>query len=171
MLAAQTSRWTPFEHQRRINEVERKLHLLKQETAYPDQSHLEQPRYTIIARLYLLATMIYLNRTAMHYSGDELQHRRLVEEALSLLKQVRAWEATWPFFIIGCETQSDSERSTVLQLSLAAHSDGRPGMNSWIKRMVEAFWNQNDLDTKQSLSYVDKLSAVIGACPFLPVFV
>lgn len=144
----------------------------KQDTARQDHvlSSERQLKTAAMVQIYLLAALIYLNRTAIHYSGGEIQHRRLVEEALSYLTQVQVWEVPWPFFIVGCEAQTDSQRKEVLRLSLAPQAEGRLDNAKWVQRMVEAYWNQDDLDTEHNLNYVDKMSAVISACPFLPVF-
>ncbi|KAI9707927.1 MAG: hypothetical protein M1820_004346 [Bogoriella megaspora] len=163
---------TPLEQRREINEIERRLRCFKQDISRQDQEFPnETPDKAItIVQLYLLAALLYLNRTAIQYSGDELQHRRLVDEALSHLTQVQVRDAPWPFFIIGSEARTDSQRRKVLQLSSMSQSDKQSDNTVWIQRMVEASWNQDDLDEEQSLSYTNKISAVISASPFLPVF-
>jgi hypothetical protein len=36
--------------------------------------------------------------------------------------------------------------------------------------MVEAVWNQHDLDTEDQVNYLAILDAVVGGVPFLPPF-
>ena len=172
LLRSKVSSYTSLDHQRHVNEIERRLRFFKENTARHNRGSLSETesKASTIVYLYLLAAFIYFKRTVLHYSGGEPQYRILVEEALTHLTQVQVWEAPWPYFVIGCEAQTDSQRILVLQRSQILHTSGRLENAIWMQRMVEASWTQDDLDTEQSLNYVDKISAVISTSPFLPVF-
>ena len=173
LLPSNVARYTPVEYQKKVNEIEISMRALRQNPV-PQNRGLPRGSKTknaAVDQLYLLSALIYLNKTAMQYSGDEIQHRRLVEEALSYLSEVQTSEAAWPLFIIGCEAQTDYQRSLVLEVPLRLQNDGLLDNAMWIRRLIESYWNQDDLDEEHNLSYVYKLSGVISACPFLPVFV
>jgi hypothetical protein len=76
----------------------------------------------------------------------------------------------WPFFIVGCEARTDLQRRRVLELASVTRRQGDSKRILSILHLIERFWSQDDLDTEQLLSYVDKLSTVISASPFLPAF-
>ena len=118
---------------------------------------------------YALAALIYLNKMGLNYSGDEVHHQRLVDEAFLLLIDIDFGEAAWPFFVVACEATSDLRRKTVLKAALKVESGRQYGNGPRLLRLIQAFWNQHDLSTEQTFNYVDNMSAVIGASPFLPV--
>lgn len=138
--------------------------------AQNEHSRNEVAEIDLLAQLYHTAALIYFNRAALRYTGAELHHKRLVDEALSLLEKVLAYEAPWPLFIIGCEARTDRQRRHVLQLFDAKIDGYWSGNMIQIRRMVEASWNQDDLHEEQSLEYLTKMSAVISSSPFLLQF-
>jgi hypothetical protein len=160
---------TSNERQKQVNELELKLRLVKSDIASHDRESPNGGQRTT-DQLYLLAALIYLNKMGLNYSGEELYHRRLVEEALQLLTNVQARDVPWPFFIVGCEARTDHQRRRVLELASATRRQGDSTRIPGLLQTIERFWSQDDLDTEQVLSYVDKLSTVISASPFLPAF-
>ena len=168
LLPSDVSPWSRHHHERQVSQIERRLHSF--ETKNLGGPSEGSSKAATIDQLYQLATLIYLNRSALQYSGEEIHHARLVDEALSKLLRVKVWEVPWPFFIIGCEAQTDSQRRQVLESSATLQAENPSDNATRVQKIVEAFWNQADLGTAQGLSYVDKMSAVITACPFLPIF-
>lgn len=173
LLPSNIAHWTAAQYQKKANEIETRLRALRERANQHPQraSNEHNHKSAMIEQLYLLAALIYLDKAVLDYAGDEVQHRILVEEALSYLHAVQIPEAPWPFFIIGCETQTDLQRQQVLRCSLLGGDGGVSDNALWIRRLLESYWNQDDLDVEHSLSYVQKLSGVISSCPFLPVFV
>lgn len=95
LLPSSVARWTAVEYQKKVNGIESGLRALRQHAGqYPQrQSNEDNHKSATVDQLYLLAAMIYLDRAVMEYAGDEVQHRILVEEALSRLNAVRIPEA------------------------------------------------------------------------------
>lgn len=161
------------EHQKRINELERQLSCVKLHTLDEERSTLDarENRMSTKVQLYRLAGLIYLHRAVKNYSGVELPHKRLVEQAFLALVKVRVHEELWPLFIVAYEVQTDIDRRRVLDFFSEAQRQRPTGNIAWVRRLVEAFWNQDDLDAeRQQLSYVTKMTAVISAVPFVPTF-
>lgn len=94
----------------------------------------------------------------------------MVEKAFLALVKVKAYEELWPLFIVACEAQTDFERRRILELFSEAQRQRQSGNIAWVRRMVEAFWNQNDLDAEQELSYSTRMTAVVSTAPFIPTF-
>ena len=155
--------------QKQVNELELKLRQVKSDTASQWFGSPNRGQRTT-DRLYLLAALIYLNRMGLNYSGDEPYHKQLVEEATQLLTDIQATEVPWPFFIVGCEARNDRERRTVLELASTTTRRGDSSRIPWLLEMIERYWSQDDLDTELVSGYVDKMSTVISASPFLPAF-
>ena len=124
-----------------------------------------------LVELYRLAALLYLNRAALKYSGHELKHRRLVEEALLLLGDLQVHQASWPLFIIACEAKTDAQRKEVLRLfpETAPRLYVKSSIDG-LRHMVQTCWNQDDLHADRGLDYTTKLSAVISSSKFLPPF-
>ncbi|KAL9618825.1 MAG: hypothetical protein Q9160_006484 [Pyrenula sp. 1 TL-2023] len=157
-------------HQKRVNELEQQLSCIK--LHIPDEDgRTADARESMIAmkvQVYRLAGLIYLHRAVKKYSGLELRHRQLVEQAFTAVAKVRV---LWPLFIVACEAQTDVDRRRILEVFDEGQRQWPTGNIAWVRRMVEAFWNQDDLDAEQQeLDYVTKMTAVVSAAPFLPTF-
>ncbi|KAH8807363.1 fungal-specific transcription factor domain-containing protein [Xylogone sp. PMI_703] len=132
---------------------------------------VESSRGTQMAELHQLAALIYLNRIMRGYSGEEYRHKRIVRESLLLLEKLEVCESPWPLFIIACEACEDAQRLTILKvLDKTQREQGWSNKFSLIQQLVEAIWNQSDLDECYEVDYATRMNAVISAVPFLPAF-
>jgi hypothetical protein len=162
---------TPLERQKQARHIELQLrsviYAVGDHDTRPDNSRCKAAK---VEHFFALAALIYLNKMALNYSGEELHHQRLVDEAFVHLNDIQISEAPWPFFVVGCEATNDSRRRTLLEAALEAESSGQYGNALRLLRLIQAFWNQQDLSSGQTLSYVDQMTAIISSSPFLPVF-
>jgi hypothetical protein len=130
-------------------------------------------RNTMVSDLHRLACLIYVNRAVHCVSGIEFRHRRLVREAILLLTEMVTCQHAWPLFIIGCEAFSDDQRLAILDIFEQSRQDRRRRSSHihFIQHLVEAVWNQHDLNTENQVDYLTILDAVVGGVPFIPLFV
>jgi hypothetical protein len=141
-----------------------------------DELHDPVPRpsepSTMITRLHRLASLIYTNRAIHRLSGAEFRHKRLVREGLLLLSKLETCQSAWPLFIIACEAVDDESRVAILNAFERSLQDRRRRSNHvhFIQHLVEAVWNQRDLDTEGQVDYMLIFDAVIGGVPFTPPF-
>lgn len=120
--------------------------------------------------LYRISTLVYLNRAALGYTGEEPVHRNLVSRGLDILCGKLLYTPPWPIFIIACEATEDSERMTALEIMTKAGEEP-PSYNMRLMRLlVEACWNQDDLRKKETLDYHVKLRTAIRIAPYVPPF-
>ena len=126
----------------------------------------------ILAELHGLAALIYLNRTALGYTGDEAKHKFIVQKSIQSLNEVGVCEIPWVLFVIGCEASEDVQRLSMCRIfeKTQRGRKRRSDQIDWIRQMVESFWKQVDLDETQKLSYDTIVIAVISSAPFLPAF-
>lgn len=146
---------------RRITGLERRLRI-----KHESDMNAELPT---VARIYHMAALIYLERVRLE-TFHEVQptfHTNAVNDGLALLANIDTRKVPWPLFVIGCEAATDLQRQKVLRL-LETERSGADGPIP--RRLMEAFWIQDDLDTTQKLSYVEKMSGVINTLPSLPSF-
>jgi hypothetical protein len=133
----------------------------------PDEAPKERDRIT---ELYRLAALIYLNRAALGYSGEELRHRNLVNRGLDILCGKLTSTPPWPVFMIACEARDDAQRMTALEILDRAGEEPRSFNMRLIRQLVEACWNQDDLHEDEPLDYHTKLRIAIRAAPYVPPF-
>ncbi|KAI9695342.1 MAG: hypothetical protein M1820_008694 [Bogoriella megaspora] len=129
-------------------------------------------RNTMVSDLHRLASLIYVNRAVHCVSGTEFRHRRLVREGILLLSEMATCQNAWPLFIIACEAVDDDQRLAILDVFEQSRQDQRRRSSHVhiIQHMVEAVWNQHDLDTENQVDYLTIFDAVIRGVPFIPPF-
>ncbi|KAH7094456.1 fungal-specific transcription factor domain-containing protein [Paraphoma chrysanthemicola] len=137
----------------------------------PESSAAPKNRHTMISDLHRVACLIYVNRAVHRVSATDFRHRRLVREGMLLMKELDACQSAWPLFIIGCEAIDDEQRLVVLNVYERIRRDPRQRSShvDSTQRLVEAVWNQLDLDEEGQVEYTAILDAVIGGLPFMPL--
>ncbi|PTB66636.1 hypothetical protein BBK36DRAFT_1117930 [Trichoderma citrinoviride] len=128
-------------------------------------------RQDMMTSLYRYAALIYLNRSVANISTSSFPHRRLVREGILLLQTLGFCESAWPLFIIACEANEDEQRLQIL--ATLAETRRELGQRSshipLIQHMIEAVWNQNDLNIESDVSYCRIINAVISTASTLPL--
>ncbi|OCT48915.1 hypothetical protein CLCR_04894 [Cladophialophora carrionii] len=129
-------------------------------------------RNTMVADLHRLACLIYVNRAVHRISGTEFRHRRLVREGILLLTKMTTCQNAWPLFIIACEAVGDDQRLAILDVFEHSRQDRRRRSSHihLIQHMVEAVWNQHDLNAENQVEYLTIFDAVVAGVPFIPPF-
>lgn len=129
-------------------------------------------RRTMAADLHRVACLIYVNRAVHRVSGIEFRHRRLVREGIMLLGELQTCQSAWPLFIVGCEAEDDEQRLAILRVCERSRRDLRERSShvDSTQRLVEAVWNQRDLDEEGQVEQMVILDAVIGGLAFMPMF-
>jgi hypothetical protein len=136
------------------------------------QSAAPIDRSTMVSDLHRVACLLYVNRAVHRFSGSEFRHRRLVKEGILLLTRMVTCQSAWPLFIIACEAVTDEQRLAVLDVFEQSQQDSRRRANHvhLIRQMVEAMWNQQDLNAESDVDYLTTFDAVVRALPFIPPF-
>lgn len=129
-------------------------------------------RDTMVSDLHRLACLIYVNRTVHGVSGAEFRHSRLVREGIALLTRMVTCQNAWPLFIIACEAVTDDQRLAVLDVFEQSRQDRRHRSSHvhFIQHMVEAVWNQHDLNAENKVDYLTIFNAVVAGVPYIPPF-
>lgn len=129
-------------------------------------------RTVMISDLHRLACLLYVNRGIHHVSGHEFSHKRLVREGIMLLSEMGTCQNAWPLFIIACEAADDEQRLVILNVFKQSQEDRRRRSSHihFIQHMVEAVWNQIDLNVENDVDYLTIFDAVVGGVPFTPPF-
>ncbi|RSL53160.1 hypothetical protein CEP54_010554 [Fusarium duplospermum] len=120
--------------------------------------------------LHTIAALIFLNRAALDYSGEEAAHEVLVKRGLDILKTSDVSHAPWPIFIIACEARRDSSR--LLILDIMAHIEKHTGSRrlTLLRHLIEAAWNYQDLNQGRGSDYRAMLHAIVRTAPYMPFF-
>lgn len=136
------------------------------------QSAAPIDRSTMVSDLHRVACLLYVNRAVHHVSGTEFRHKRLVKEGILLLTKMGTCQSAWPLFIIACEAVTDEHRLAILDVFEQSRQDQRRRSNHvhLVQHMVEAMWNQQDLNVESDVDYLTTFDAVVGGLPFIPPF-
>lgn len=120
--------------------------------------------------LHSIAALIFLNRAALDYTGEEAAHDILVKRGLDILETVDVFYTPWPVFIIACEAHRDSAR--LLILDVVARIEEHTGSHrlTLLRHLIEAAWNYYDLNLGRGLDYRAMLHSVIRTAPYMPFF-
>lgn len=139
--------------------------------SFHDSSDTSLTRQEMLAYLYRCAALIYYNRTVSEVSTSSFQHKRLVREGFFLLRHLDCCESAWPLLIIACEANEDEQRLQMIEILLKMEHDPvrRSNHIPLVKSMVQAMWNQNDLNIDSDVDYIRTLQAVISTAPSLPL--
>ncbi|RFU81843.1 hypothetical protein TARUN_352 [Trichoderma arundinaceum] len=140
---------------------------LKASSASSDESSNDREKTT---ELYRLGALIYLNRAALGYSGEEPRHKSLVNKGLDILCSKLSYIPPWPAFMIACEAKEDSQRMIALDILNKAGEDARSYNMRLMRQLVEACWNQDDLHEDEAFDYHMKLRLAIKCAPYVPPF-
>jgi len=126
----------------------------------------------MVSDLHRIASLLYVNRTVHCVSGSEFSHRRLIREGILLLADMKTCQNAWPLFIIACEAVDDDQRLAILDVFEQSRQDRRRRSSHihFIQHLVEAVWNQHDLNAENQVDYLTIFDAVVGAVPFIPSF-
>jgi hypothetical protein len=129
-------------------------------------------RNSMVSDLHRIASLLYVDRAVHGVSETEFRHRRLVREGIMLLTAMGTCQSSWPLFIIACEAIDDHQRLAILKVFEQSRQDRRRRSNHIhvIQHMVEAMWNQHDLNEEGQVDYLAILNGVVRAVPFIPPF-
>lgn len=157
----------------RIQQLRESLyHVIGEYGTFHGDSESSLNRQDMMATLYRYCALIYMNRTISNVSTSSFSHRRLVREGILLLRNLQFCESAWPLFVIACEANEDEQRLQILDIlsSTSQELGQRSNHIPLIQHMIEAIWNQNDLNIDTDVKYGGILNAVISAAPSLPLF-
>lgn len=128
------------------------------------------PESIMLAELFQLATLVYLDRASGNLLDQEARTQERISKAFTILSQLPTCERQFPLFLLGCEARTDEQRVTIFDLISNTEKNTSSRSFMYTKRLLQAIWVQDDLATQQ-IDYTNKLSAMISCCSTLPTFV
>lgn len=160
------------EHTTVLNDLEARLKSLRQIFQSNDVENIQEriDMIELIAELYRVATLIYIERIGRGASRFSPNVVKLVEDAFIILSRLDRCERPFPFFIISCEARTDAQRTLVMNIMDSTSSVRNCGNLKSIRALVQAAWIQDDLHEEQELSCFAKYNAVMSAYQALPSF-
>lgn len=127
-----------------------------------------------IAELYRLAALIYSERACRGKIQSSAEMAQLVRNAFEILGELRVCTAPWPLFIVGCEAETDSQRSLMFQLLERSAHHRKSDNILWVKKLIQGIWKQDDLSTyshlTKSVQPLLRYGSVVSASSQLPNF-
>ncbi|KAM0810212.1 putative Fungal-specific transcription factor domain-containing protein [Seiridium cardinale] len=126
---------------------------------------------TLIAQLYQLALLVYLNRSSeglMHQTVGIKEH---IDRAFAIFSRLGSCKQQFPIHVIGCEARDDEQRAVVLDLIARTEKTNSSRSFHYCKKILQAVWAQDDLAYGNSIGYRDKLISIMSRCKVVPSFV
>ena len=120
--------------------------------------------------LHSIAALIFLNRAALDYSGEEAAHEVLVKHGLDIFETVDVSYTPWPIFIIACEAHRDSARLLILDVVARIEKHTGSRRLTLLRHLIEGAWNYHDLNFGRGSDYRVMLHSVIRTAPYMPFF-
>lgn len=127
------------------------------------------PAISLMAKIYRLATLIYLQRVGRNLPRSSGKVEPLLDDAFAALKELGGCQRPWPLFIVALEARSDAERKAALQAVTASLKERPLGNMGAAAKMIQAAWVQQDLGGEQ-LDPLFVYNAVISANKLPPSF-
>jgi len=148
------------------------LKIVGEAGSFHDNSRMPLTKQQLTSYLYTCAALIYFNRAVGEIPASSFEQRRLVREGILILHRLGSCGSAWPLFVLACEANDDDQRLQISDVLLRTQQESSPRSNHvpLIRTMVEAIWNQNDLNVDSDVHYVETLHAVISLAPSLPLF-
>lgn len=127
----------------------------------------------LAVEVYQIATQIYLVRAAQSSWEPSQGMDALIDRAFAIPLVSCSCSHFFPLFIVACEARTDEQRATVLSLIGRAETSPRARDMSWLRRVIQSIWVQQDLHADGDLlvDYLGMISAVISSSSSLPSFV
>lgn len=127
--------------------LESKLALLTQRLDPRHEEYLSQHdriRTLATAELYRIATFLYLHRVGSTEPSQDIKTAYL-QQALQVLGSLEVCTSPWPLFVIGCETETDDQRISILRTLDRMDEERHIGNVFVLRHIIESFWKQQDL--------------------------
>ncbi|KAF1816827.1 hypothetical protein P152DRAFT_504320 [Eremomyces bilateralis CBS 781.70] len=129
-----------------------------------------RPDAPIVAKLYQLATLVYLERTSTKLSGQSEKVTQIVDSAFSIFRELETCQWPFPLLIFACEARGDGERMVILDLIAKTERKAHVRSLESLKTMVRFVWTQDDL-AEGPIDYADKMSTLMSISDSVPSFV
>lgn len=137
--------------------VEFEKHLLSlHQFLTPQDSHSlvteNDPSILDTAELYRIAALVFLERVCRRRPRYAPEVEHLVKAGLTILQRLKVCAVMWPLFIIACEAETDEQRRIVLATFNISKKFRKAGNISWVQKLTEAVWKQDDLLTYSTIA-------------------
>lgn len=127
---------------------------------------------TSVAKLYQIATRIYLARASQNDWTPSAGLNSLIDDAFAIPNKVTPCVHFFPLFILACEAQTDEQRTTILDLIDRAERDVRVRSMKVLRAGIQSIWVQQDLyaDSDLLVNYLGIISSAVSSSNTVPSF-
>ncbi|KAI8716335.1 Zn(2)-C6 fungal-type domain-containing protein [Fusarium sp. LHS14.1] len=169
-IGPNTEHTVSSKQRQRLLKTENSLRKYLSDYSSSKSSSESRPLSNTSTLLHAIAALIFLNRVALDYTGEEVAHEVLVKRGLDILETLSVSYTPWPIFIIACEAHRDSTRLLILDVvaKIEEHTGSR--RLTLLRHLIEAAWNYHDLNLGRGSDYKVMLHRIIRTAPYMPFF-
>jgi hypothetical protein len=125
------------------------LHYLTQEVFVLPEAETSSStiqRINITAEFYRIAAGLYLEQVARSSRLEDTESvQNLAQEGYVLLNNMEVCTSPWPLFILACHSNSDEQRTLILNTLQTMQKKRRIGNVTILEAIIQAIWRQEDL--------------------------
>ncbi|UPL01912.1 hypothetical protein LCI18_012846 [Fusarium solani-melongenae] len=101
--------------------------------------------YTVVARIFQLAVVIYLDRVVQGSTIDSIVSRNAAREAFGLLQDIGVCERPFPMFILSFQAAEEQDRVIILKALQNSKTKRALSNLDLTKEIIQRLWSQQDL--------------------------
>ncbi|PVH70120.1 hypothetical protein DL98DRAFT_146081 [Cadophora sp. DSE1049] len=150
-------------------EIEEQLCSIRRELQrHTTQSDLgNQSESITVKQLFVLATLLYVERKSKQLSGPSGKTKEWIEDAFLLLSKIEYCNKPWPLFVFALEARTDSRRLLILDIIDRSIPKTSSGGLVALRELIVKVWVQDDLSTEENADYGRNLCPVQSVCNFI----
>jgi hypothetical protein len=157
-----------------LRKTERRLRFCRQEIPWealdgrvspPQIAHIYD-----VAELYRLSGIIYYHRVCCEATATDQALLEAEADAFRILGGMRYCEKPFPLLIVGCQARTDMQRAMVLRVVRDTIRICFSESVMRVRKCLERFWAQEDLDTGKEIGYAVKMAALLRSADGWAIF-
>jgi hypothetical protein len=150
-------------------EIEEQLCSIRRELQqHTTQSDLgNQSESITVKQLFVLATLLYVERKSKQLSGPSGKTKVWIEDAYLLLSKIEYCNKPWPLFVFALEARTDSRRLLILDIIDRSIPKTSSGSLVALRELIVKLWVQDDLNIEENADYGRNLCPVQSVCNFI----
>jgi len=153
-----------------LNRIEKQLSSIRGELQRHGSPHdLEnQSESVAVKELFVLATLLYLERKSTQLVGPSSKTDGWVEDAFLILSRVEHCNKPFPLFIFGREARTDSRRLLILRIIDWTMKKANARSLASLREMLVKLWVQDDLNVEGNADDQRNACFLLKFCNFVP---
>lgn len=171
VLSPNDPHYRSVEYRSWLNQIEMHLSAIRKELQQDTSLHdlNTQSESVAVKELFLLATLLYLERKSKRLFGPSTKTDKLTDDAYLILSKIDRCNKPFPLFIFGSEAQTDDRRRLILDIIDQSTKETNTGRLVVLREVLPKLWVQDDLNAGGNLDYEKSSCRFLTICSLVPL--